>query len=351
MKKIAAIIALCCISPTINAQVGDMYHHRDLSTDHSNFVPKDKIKKDCMFFGADSLAGFPLEAEIDLAIKRHPYYSELTVTLKEKEIAFIKAKYHISKLPFETGSQRNSLPHNTPLSAGCVNLGFDDSNDFAGWTGYTGYNANSNAPLTIVKGPTTPAVTPVVINSGEYSCDYFSIVKPATLPTDPLCNFSLVSPLGGNVAKLGGEYRNLGGVCDNPPTDPTPSPTNTAGEVLERKFVVTNSNTEFQYCFAFVYHDDSSHTNGQQPYFKVEVLDQGGNQINCLNYYQQGNDGVAPANYKSIPAPYATAANDKIYFTNGFQISSLNLLPYLTQTVTVRFTVAGCNQTAHCGYA
>ncbi len=312
-----------------------------IDKDLSALVPKEQIKSDCKFFSPDSLAGFPLAAEIDKLLIKQRSYSELTNIIYKKEIDFIKAKYHINKLPFEIASEKNRVNPNTPLtSTGCNNMGFDDSNDFTGWTGYEGNNSNSNLPLNLVTGPITPAA---VYNPISTSCDYFSLVNTGT---DALAGFSLVSPLGGYAARLGGQNRNLGGNSSTCSSAPSGSSNNTAGEVLERSFVVTTSNTEFQYCFAFVYYDDGTHTNGQQPYFKVEVLDAAGDTINCLNYYQQGDDGVAPAGYLSNSSTY-----NSVYYTNGYQISSINLLPYLSQTVTIRFSVAGCYAKKHFGYA
>jgi gliding motility-associated-like protein len=312
------------------------------TNDNSALVPKQQIISDCKYFSPDSLAGFPLEAEIDKLLPKQHSYSELTNVIYKKEINFIKNKYKIIKLPFELAAEKNIIHTNTPLSAGCNNMGFDDTNDFTGWTGYEGNNSNSNAPLNLVTGPITPVA---VYNPASTSCDYFSLIS-ATAGNEPLGGFPLASPLGGYAARLGGEKRNLGGNQTTCSSTPSGSQNNTAGEVLERNFLVTTSNTEFQYCFAFVYFDDGTHTNGQQPYFKVEVLDQTGATINCLNYYQQGVDGVAPTGYLSSSSQY-----QNVYYTNGYQTSSLNLLPYLGQTVTIRFSVAGCYASKHFGYA
>ena len=344
MKKTGLFfIVFYYVSAIINAQVR-LDSHQPQYADNSERIPKDKIITDCRFFAADSLTGFPLEAEIDKALKTKHHYSELKATIHQKEKAFVYEKYHISN-PVGLTTERNSIHPNTPLSAGCSNIGFDDNNDFTGWTGYYGHNVNSNMPLTLRSAAL--ASPTFAINPTQYACDYFSLVKTGT---DPLVGFSLVSPLGGYAAKLGGEARNVGGAwyCD---TASAGSGSNTAGEVLERSFLVTTSNTEFQYCFAFVYYDDGSHTNGEQPYFKVEVLDSNGDTITCLNYYQQGNHGVAPKGYDSVVTKAPQYVYNKVYYTNGYKTSSLNLKPYLTHTVTVRFTVAGCNQTAHFGYA
>ena len=219
-------------------------------------------------------------------------------------------------------------------------MGFDDSNDFSGWSGYEGNNQNSNAALTLVTGPITPNN---LVNPGEYACSYFGLVNSGT---DPLMGFSLTSPLGGYAAKLGGEYRNLGQGSGGCETALSGSDNNTAGEVLERTFTVSNSNAFLQYCFAFVYFDDGSHANGSQPYFKVDVLDSTGTLIPCFAYYQQGLSGVAPVGYESNATAYQNT-----YSTPGYYINSIDVSAYTGHPITLRFTVAGCALTAHFGYA
>ena len=340
MKKIITLITLFCISCMLNAQVDEHAHHEHLNADNPNLFPKNKLLADCKFFGTDSLVGFPLEAEVDALLKVQHHYSELRAIVRNKEIAFVKAKYHVNKLPFEIAEESRVIHTNTPMSVSCDNIGFDDTNDMGGWTGYYGNNQNSANPLTLVTGPlTSPAFT---VNPGEFDCEYFGMVNAAS-GNDPLGGFSLASPLGGNAVKMGGEYRNLGGACE---TALSGSKNHTSGEVLERTFSVTPNNTEFQYAFAFVYYDDGSHAKGTQPYFRVEVLDASGASITCLNYYQQGNVGTPPPGYSSDGTYYSN-----VYYTPGYLTSSLNLLPYLGTNVTIRFTVTGCTLTAHFGYA
>ena len=101
----------------------------------------ERIKEDCIFFRGDSLDGFALEAELNKIFRNQSDdYSEQRSSLYYKEIAFVKNKYHVSKLPIELALERNSIHPNTPLSAACLNLGFDDSNNFSGWSCYLGYH-------------------------------------------------------------------------------------------------------------------------------------------------------------------------------------------------------------------
>ena len=344
-------------------------------------------QQDLVFFKGDSLNGFPLENELNkcqqLAHKPGELYEYKNI-LKNKEANFVKQKYHIDKLPYEiafeqemkrneksviTESQKQAYRQNNPapqpLASTCNNLDFENGN-FTNWNGYEGYNKGSNNPLATVVGPIAP---PTNLNSAETSCNYFSIM---TGGTDPNTGISLTSPLGGNCARMGGENRNYGDLSDGyvcagnnqggftqadisscvAATDGVPigtvlSTTAAVGEELETTFMVTNANSAFQYAYLFVYLDNGAHDTTQQPYFKVQVLDQSGNELSCLNYYQEGlGNGCTTHN----PPGYQTDGAG-LYWTNGWQVSSLNLKPYLSTNVTVRYTVAGCTRGGHFGYA
>ncbi|HTA60921.1 MAG TPA: T9SS type A sorting domain-containing protein [Bacteroidia bacterium] len=220
----------------------------------------------------------------------------------------------------------------TVQAQSCDNIGFDYG-DFTNWNGYMGNNQNSNVALTLKTGPITP---PAYINAPATSCDYFSLFNSGT---DSISHVTLQSPFGGWCVRMGGVNRNLYGTCHDTLNGAT---TNSPGEVLERTFTVTPANASMQYAFLFLL-ADAAHANGQQPYFRVEVLDFNRNPIACLNYYQQGNLGAPPVGYVTDGAGNS--------YTTAWKINSFNLVPYLNTVVTIRFTVAGCNQGGHFGYA
>ncbi|HTA62100.1 MAG TPA: hypothetical protein VK835_06580, partial [Bacteroidia bacterium] len=361
-KKIFATVLIVLLSWTIKSQNNTQKEYLKMrEANRASLVPKTKILNDCNFFGGDTLSGFPIETEVDALLLKYKNcdYNELKTTIKNKEVTFIKNKYKIEKLPFELAEEKYNKTHQiqynnpnkptnnskganpSPFASACGNLDFENG-DFSNWIGYEGHNTNSNAALNL-GGGTGPITPPPNLNSVETSCDYFAILN-AGFGSDPLSGTTVPSPLGGNCARLGGENRNLG--TTGPPIDCDPTPSNssnyTAGEVLETTFTVTPANTAFQYAFVFVYADDGFHVNGAQPYFRIEVLDHLGANITCLSYYQQGNNGVAPVGYSS---------NGSVFYNSNWKISSLNLKPYLNQAVTIRFTVCGCTQQAHFGYA
>ncbi len=345
-------------------------------------------QQDLIFFKGDSLDGFPLENEYNkckqLESSSGALY-EYKCVLKQREAQFVKQKYHINKLPYEiaeekirqqntkqviTEQKQQLYRQNNPpqvLASSCNNIDFEDAN-FTNWIGYEGYNEGTNTPLTTVVGPLGPP--PTNLNSTEPSCNYFSIISNGS--TDPNMGIVLTSPLGGNCARMGGENRNLGdanttctgnGGGDFTYTVPTTCEATyfganigdqlllagSAGEVLQTTFTVTALNSAFQYAYLFAYADNGDHDTTQQPYFKVRVLDHTGQEINCLNYFQQGL-GDACGNTHAPPG-YSGSLATGLFYTSSWQVSSLNLLPYMGQAVTVIFTVAGCTVGGHFGYA
>jgi gliding motility-associated-like protein len=346
-------------------------------------------KEDLIFFKGDSLNGFPLENDLNkcnqLANAPGALY-EYKYILKQKEAKFVKQKYHLAKLPYEialekqqkktlTDKQIQQYRQNNPpkpLAAACNNLDFENGN-FTNWIGYEGYNEGTNNPLTTAVGPLGPP--PTNLNNVETSCQYFAVIANGS--TDPNMGITLTSPLGGNCARMGGENRNLGDAntacagngggaftytvptqCEATYFSQPGQPVNigdqiglagSAGEVLETTFTVTAQNSAFQYAYLFAYTDNGKHDTTQQPYFKVRVLDKNGNEINCLNYFQQGLGDACGSTH--APPGYSGSLATGLFYTTQWQVSSLNLLPYVGQPVTVIFTVAGCTVGGHFGYA
>ncbi|HKC68507.1 MAG TPA: PKD domain-containing protein, partial [Bacteroidia bacterium] len=289
--------------------------------------------------------------------------------IMQAQVFIEKAKVNLPKEKQETPKTVTGKVNggNSVFATGCNNIDFE-TGDFTNWTGFEGYNENTTQPLTPAVGPLTPP--PTNLNNAETSCQYFAVISNGS--TDPNMGIVLTSPLGGNCARMGGENRNLGdanttcsgnGGGDFTYTTPTQCEADyfgvnigdqiglagSAGEVLQTTFTVTPQNTAFQYAYLFAYTDNGSHDTTQQPYFKVRVLDKDGNEINCLNYFQQGL-GDACGNTHAPPG-YSGSLATGLFYTSQWQVSSLNLLPYLNQPVTVIFTVAGCTVGGHFGYA
>jgi len=287
-------------------------------------------------FGGDTLNGFDLDACYgDLGryhAEHHLNEKEKIFYMRHQESAFVDRKYRqkprllISPAPLSR-SKSGHVP-----AAGCNNLDFE-TGDFTGWNGDVGYNQNSGTPLT-VRGV---GIFTAGMNALIYDCSAHTIVSTGT---DPYGNFSMVDSGGGSYAvRLGGDYFNL----NTPGCGFTSPASQSAGEVLSQTFVVGKANALFTYNYAVVL-QDGGHPNGEQPYFGVVVHDGSGNPIPCLQYYQQCTNGIPPPGYtKSV--------SDTTVFFSGWRGNSINLSPYLGQTITVTFTAAGCDQGAHFGYA
>ena len=315
--------------------------HHHINTIHSVDVPIEKIKNECKFFSGDTLNGFPLEATIEVGIKKFDIYSELKWYVNTKEIEFIKSKYNITTLPQEiiSGQRTHTVATTFTTNPACNNIDFE-AGTFGGWTGGIGYNSNSNTALTV----TSPVITTLGMNSIETSCSFHTLMTAAG-GTDPWGGFPVVDPGGGTYAvRLGGEVINTNDQANNAGctvNHPSANPNYFSnGESLQQTFLVTPNNTLLTYNYAVIL-EKAPHTNGQQPYFRVEVLDQTNAEIPCLNYYVQGDSaGTYPPGFIDEGGAEALP----------WQQSSLNLLPYLGQNITVRFTAAGCIPGGHFGY-
>ncbi len=319
----------------------DHYHNVVKSAD----IPLDRVKNDCRFFLGDTLNGFAMEATIEEGInKKFDIYSELKWYVYSKQKEFVKTKYKIKQLPREIAAaaandNKRIIIHPRVANAACNNVDFE-AGTFANWTGTTGYNTNSNTALTTSTG----VITTLGVNSPETSCSFHTLMTAAG-GADPWGGFPVVDPGGGVYAvRLGGENINTNdeaqtaGCIVNYPSGVPDYYSN--GETLETTFLVTPNNTLLTYNYAVVL-AKAPHPNGQQPYFRVEVLDHTGAEIPCLNYYVQGDSaGTYPPGFIDVGGAEALP----------WQQSSLNLLPYLTQNITVRFTAAGCIPGGHFGY-
>jgi gliding motility-associated-like protein len=316
----------------------------------SKIYPLEKIVKECSYFSDDTLQGFDVKANVKEALPEFKNVKELKAYLVKKEIEFVRKKYHAENFLSHLTNQNadDKIAINSVLTSACNNIDFENGN-FSGWTGSIGYNLNSNAAL----NSTAAGINTLGVNSPEASCSYHTIVSTAN---DPYSGLSMVSPGGGSFsARLGGEdineYNgsNASGtyVCSAGGGNGLTT-AYSGGEVLQQTFNVTSSNALFSYSYAVIL-NDGGHSNGQQPYFRLEVLDASGNPIPCLQYYQQVTSGTPPTGY-FISGTTNWLDNTTVYCSPWTQ-NSLNLTAYIGQNITVRFTAAGCNGGAHFGYA
>ena len=289
------------------------------------------------FFKGDTLAGFDIQSAHQEAIRDHCHGKEITNFIRLKENAYVAARYNMPHL-----IHKKSIPIPVILNGPCNNIDFE-SGTFSGWTGAVGSNNNSTAALTIL----SPGISTLGINSPETSCSYHTLVTSAA-GTDPYSGQPMLDPAGGSYAvRLGGEFLNYDGTF--PCNTGDPSTFASGGEILQQTFLVTPSNALFTYSYSVVM-DQINHSAGQQPYFRVEVLDSSGNITNpCQQYYVIADpSGLTPPGF--INSPATDQFGGTVYYL-PWTSNALNLASYLGHNVTVRFTAAGCVLGGHFCYA
>jgi hypothetical protein len=230
---------------------------------------------------------------------------------------------------------------NKITTASCNNADFE-TGDFTGWAGGIGYNQNSFSELNI----TNNSISTLGINSAEPSCSFHTLVTGAGI--DPYGRFPVVGPGNGTYGlRLGGENININQQII-PDTyscqvNATGNAVYSNGEMIEQKIVVTPANSLFLYNYAVVL-QDGAHPAGEQSYFKIEVLDASGSIMGCFSDTFFINNGKAPAGFS------VSSINSSVYY-QSWKTASVNLMAYVGQDVTVRFTAAGCTHGDHFGYA
>lgn len=201
----------------------------------------------------------------------------------------------------------------------CTNIDFE-TGDLTGWEGETGYNYDSGNPMTI---------TGTGLVNGRHTI--------VTVGDDPILGSALpmVAPGGTFSLRLGNTFS-----AGNPNDWP-----NREAERIHQTFRVTNLNTTFIYQYAVVLQnpDTFTHSQSEQPYFQIQVLDTAGNLLPC-GYYRvvawPGNPGFEVTTYDFEPLHYKT------WETVGIDLSA-----YVGQDITIEFTTADCTRRGHFGYA
>lgn len=220
----------------------------------------------------------------------------------------------------------------------CDNMDFENGN-LNCWTGFTGKSDYYNgACLKKILGvcikrekiPYIDNATPGMVPGRQ------TIVGPGP---DPLfvnpATLSQNNPFTGNSSvKLGNEQSGR------------------QAESIERTFLVSTANKIFTYYYAIVM-QDPGHGRAEQPFFRIEMYDGGGNSIPCGSYWVQAGSGLpgfASAN-ATVPGFFGGGTmTQSVTYKNWTQVS-VDLAPYIGQNVRIKFTTGDCVQGAHFGYA
>ncbi len=206
----------------------------------------------------------------------------------------------------------------TPATAGeCGNIDFETGN-FTDWTGKTGSNPGCCGSNGFVSNGANAAVTDpgarhtIISGNGTDPCGGFPVVPP---------------PMPGQVQ---GTYScRLGNAV-----------VGAEAESIETVFTPTSSNNVFTYQYATVL-ENPGHSQADQPFFKVQILDSNGNPIPCTTItYTAGEAGLDFQDSPNCPdvqyKPWSTV--------------SVDLVAHIGNPVTVRFTSADCTAGGHYGY-
>ena len=250
---------------------------------------------------ADSLAGFNHDSCYAIAVQAGIADWEKQIYLHNCEETFLRKKF---------GNARLAHPPTVVPMTPCTNMGFE-TGDFTGWTGFIGDNNVSSAgPLQNIQ----PGIYSGQLNPLESDMNARHSIMSAAGGNDACGGFSVCPPgYGTYVCRLGNTYANY------------------QGEAIEQTFIVDPNNTQFTYRYAVVLYD-GGHLTGEQPYFKIDVVDSVGNPVNaCAQYYVEAgtnNVGFTMCTASTYYRPWTTVSFDLSAFVN--------------QSITVRFTAAGC---------
>jgi gliding motility-associated-like protein len=193
------------------------------------------------------------------------------------------------------------------------------------------------------------------------ACDDLNIMT-AAYGNDPYGGFPGKDPTGGNYScRIGGRDLNTAAcvafwACDatkyfcNGDINYAYWPSN--GQQISQTFLVTAANALVSFDYAVLL-CDGNHLAGEQPYFHVSLTDGLGNTLTptqCYSYYVEAIAGVPPAGFVNTGILSPSDGISPFYAQNWVD-NSINLTPYIGQTVTLKFMAAGCIWGGHPAWA
>jgi hypothetical protein len=270
----------------------------------------------------DSLEGF--QADIALAQQGEAHDpAEAANQLQLAQRNYIDQKYHLGK--YSPRYFPSNLKQNNPVFpvTACTNVDFE-TGDFTGWGGAIGdNNLSSFGPLQNIQNGIFSTVPNEVLSNSNAR----HTIMTNAFGNDPYGGFPVVPSGGGTYSvRLGGTTPNY------------------QGEYIEQTFTVSPASTSFAYQYACVL-NSGGHQAAWQPYFRIEVLDQNGQPISpCTQLYVTAGANALQQGFFQYPP-------DTSIFYKPWTLVNFDLSGFVNQPVTVRFTVAGCTQSGHWGYA
>lgn len=266
----------------------------------------------------------------------------------------LKRKYIAKNNPgysFQSAGVQNAKGIKGPINIDnvhCQNLGFE------------GYNfANWQAGTWTLSGATWAGTTPIWVNGTVSNGNNAGL-------TDPMARHTILTmpPLVNGTAPAG-PWIGWDSIAINPGTLVSDIPLvcpNGAGvsvrlgnavsggetEYLKYSINVNSNNTQFTYNYAVVF-QDPGHPAADQPFFKVTMTDQNGNQILGVCGQYDVNASLAATDPSFILA-YDPLGWNTIYYRPWTTVSA-DLTAYIGQTVNIEFRTGDCAYFGHFGYA
>ncbi|MBI4930069.1 MAG: PKD domain-containing protein [Bacteroidetes bacterium] len=230
-----------------------------------------------------------------------------------------------------------------------------NNSDFESGT-FNGWNRTKGCAPNVINQPNTNYICNEAIGCcpNSYTAPNSNLVSG--FQTNPV-RFALVSGAGSDpcisaipvVAPGGGNYSVRLGNLDNGNIFSGEKNANGEAEQISNTFSVTSSNALFTFMYAVII-EDPQHTIADQPYFEAAIFGPGGltDTVPCSYYYVVAGQGTS-VGFSQAALPCNQSLTSP-YYKNWTNVS-VDLSPYIGQSVTVRFTVADCAQGAHFCYA
>jgi|GEM_PF-3195000 len=290
----------------------------------------------------DLLKGFNNDSAVQVMDNLGIVASERKSYLKMMQRKYLKSRYPTfyaeTIVPPYSQKPQGVVKSSRSDNPSCPNAGFDNL-DFANWSGgiaeygdvfnnttivSNGLNANI---LDDMSRHTINTVPPINNNPNNGPVNGYDPL--AINPTTGLADIPFLAPNGG-IASI-----RLGNAASD--------------SEIERLYYdmdVTVDNNSFSYQFAIVL-QDPEHEPEEQPYFRITVKDESGNQIGgpCGIYTV---DATLAA---TDPTFVQTEYDDDILYYRPWSLVSVDLTPYIGTTVRIEFETADCSLGAHFGYA
>ncbi len=287
----------------------------------------------------DSLSGFDEGGALRIGVEEGYSGQTLRLFLEVEKRRYIMSKYDMFPKPIyappqltpyqSTFSNSKFGNPNTVFAAPCVNEGFELGN-ISGWTASVGQNSASGSSTTSCVYPNATTTIAFPTNS--------LITASVTPFTDAYYGFTVpASPFTGSVVmRLNDNV--LGNLSNGQGFEMV--------RLRSGQFNVTTTN--FLYQFAFIMVATSAHTCCQQPFMRVNLINNIGTPISCPLFTMAPPPSSGPS-CSSSGITWALAGS--IYRNPSWQQYAIDLTSYIGSNVAVEVHVSNCALGGHWAYA